>query len=126
MKNLKNCSPQPRRTIFLVVAMLLLTVFLMNFIGATKVIHEDNKANVHEDLQDKFNDKYGVEKVTDTILWIIPDKKVEYSLISNTEQCLTECEAYGEAVLYKNTKIFDKANFKDAKKNLKTLTYQFL
>lgn len=124
MKIQKNNSPQPRRLIILLGVMILLGVLLMGSVSAAKVIHVEDKEDVNEILKDNFNDKYGVERVTDTILWIIPDKRAEYSLTSNTEQCLTECEAYGEAVLYKNTKLFDNINFKDKQKTSKTVPYQ--
>lgn len=60
---------------------------------------------------DDFNDDYGVIRLSTTIFWITSDKIAEYSLTSNTEYCLSSCEAQGKVTLFKDSKIFDDIKF---------------
>lgn len=62
-------------------------------------------------IKDDFNSKYGVIRLSETILWITSDKIAEYSLTDNTDYCLSSCEAQGRVTLYKDSTIFDDVKF---------------
>lgn len=50
-------------------------------------------------------------------------KLAEYKLISNTDQCLTDCEAVGKTITYQEEKLFSNMEFEDEEGNSKSLLY---
>jgi hypothetical protein len=71
----------------------------------TKTITPDLSPFIKED----FNTKYGAITFSSTK----DGKMAEYSLISNTDKCLTNCSASGKATLYSSGALFDSFDAKD-------------
>lgn len=88
-----------------------------------KISDKSVSSDMSSFIKEGFNEKYGVIKVSKSFLWIPTDKVAEYSLTSNTEQCLINCQATGKAILYSSGKLFDNTNFKDRQGNLLTNVY---
>ena len=99
--------------------LLILVVVVSNItsVSATKNIYKEIKQDTPDYLKEKFNDKYGIIQIKDKN----KNNIVEYSLIENSEQCLTECSAEGRAILYKKGKLFDDKEFVDGKNKNKQL-----
>ena len=89
---------------------------------------KDYKTVITEDMSDfikeDFNEDYGVIRLDKNTFWLWEDRIAEYSLISNTEQCLIDCEAIGKVTLYQNEKLFDEMNFYDGGSNKVNLDYK--
>jgi cytidylate kinase len=51
--------------------------------------------------------------------------KSEQKIVSNTEQCLIDCETQGKAILYEDGKLFEDAKFEDIFGNNRDLNFQY-
>ena len=101
--------------------LLILSMFLISFVSALdfelnpfatkKIVDTEIKVDTPTFLSADYNVKYPILKFSKTLFWIETDKIAEYSLISNTEQCLINCEAKGKVVLYQEGKMFDNLRF---------------
>jgi hypothetical protein len=77
-----------------------------------KIVEKTIKSDMSDFIKGDFNEKYGVIKLSKTLLWIETDKIAEYSLTKNTEFCLVNCEAEGKVTLYSDGILFDDVKFK--------------
>lgn len=89
-------------------------------IGSVSAFDFDNIKEFKED------DNYGTIEIYNSFL--IPgvikgDKLAEYSLVSNSWQCLIDCYAEGTATLYVDDTLFDEYDFEDKKGKKKFLDY---
>ena len=103
------------------------SLFLISLTSALDFPFAVNKiyeTNVTEDTSDflktDFNSGYGLIKLSKTIFWIPTDKIAEYSLVENTEYCITDCYSKGKVTLYKDGKLFEDIYFIDIMKELKS------
>jgi hypothetical protein len=74
-----------------------------------KVLPVDSDVSAY--IKENVNEKYGVITLSSNFLWIGTGKTKEYSLTSNTEYCLTDCEAEGRVTLYSDGRLFDDVKF---------------
>ena len=102
------------------IALLIFSMFLISLVSAWELnpfavstfTDKQIKTDTPDFLKKDFNIEYGIIKISDTILWIPTDKIAEYSL-TESEDSLLNAYAKGKAVLYKDSKLFDEATFKD-------------
>jgi hypothetical protein len=100
---------------------LILSMFLISFASALEINpFADSKSFTTELKQDTssflvedFNSKYGIVTINSNFMWVESGKVAEYSLTSNTEVCLIDCEAHGKAILYTDGLLFEDTLFKD-------------
>lgn len=91
----------------------LVSAIELNPFANIKTYESNTKEDMSSFIKEDFNSEYGVIRLSKTFFWFESDKIAEYSLISNTEQCLIDCEAKGKAVLYSEGRLFDDTRFQN-------------
>lgn len=91
--------------------------------GNKKIILEsitDEKINKDSFMLSEKSLDLPVVRISKTFLWVETDKIAEYKIIRN-DVSIVNAETYGKAVLYQDDKLFDDAEFKDLKGQLKEI-----
>lgn len=100
----------------------LLSLLLTNFVSAEIMKFEQTPSSDTSDfIKNNYNPQYGIVKVDNSFLWFWDvGKKVEYSLIDNTDFCLNTCEASGAFSTYESTVLFEGVKFLDLRNGRET------
>jgi len=120
---LKKTHRKPYIALFLVGLMFIMSISLTFALTNTNFEKDLNKIRPGETTN------YGKYYIYEKPFWNLFgnwNKISEISLDYNTEQCLIDCEAGGNATLYKNISLFDDVKFKDKTGNLMNIdSYQY-
>lgn len=100
--------------------MIMFSLILM--FGTVSAIELNPFAKIKETVD--YGSKYPSIEIYNTILWVKSSKIADYKLNYNSEQCLVNCESYGETNLYVDGKLFDSVEFKGKNNNL-AVSYQY-
>lgn len=95
-------------------------IFLVGTLNVVSAATWDDKKIFEKDYG-----KYGKINIHDSIFlgFGVGDKRAEYTLTENTDQCLINCHAEGTATLYESEKLFSDLKFKgrdNQNKNIKS------
>jgi len=99
-----------KKTLWICIGLLLFgSIFAIAFIPQVKNVVADV---VEEFTDEKIYDKY-TETITITDGILFGETLAKHKLTYNTYQCLTNCYATGETILYQDAQLFSDLNFKD-------------